>query len=100
MSMHGYFYRYDALKLYTSHPCVCWRIPLAQHILSAHHVGDEVRRGHAAPVLEHSRQDGRLLHGVGFHNGAKPVPPVASQREVEHLADRRPTGIVVNNTID
>ena len=50
-------------------------MPLAQYILSAHRAGEEVRGGHTAPVLENCRQERRLLLGVGFHNGTKPVPP-------------------------
>ena len=65
LSMHGCFHWYTALNLYTSHQCMCWRMPLAQHILSAHRAGQRVRGGHAAPVFENCRQVRRLLLGVG-----------------------------------
>ena len=65
LSMHGCFHWYTALNLYTSHQCMCWRMPLAQHILSAHRAGQRVRGRHAAPVFENCRQVRRLLLGVG-----------------------------------
>ena len=79
---------------------MCWRMPLAQHILSAHRAGQRVRGGHAAPVFETVARKGAFFLVWVPQRHEACATSVALQKEVEHLADRRPAGTVVNNTIE